>query len=230
MIDRARPRRRLLLAQAAATVLMALFLTLMPAPRFDVAMPDDRTLELSLTRIDPQVDDPVALEPPAEPVAYPANDAALAVSEAEDPAAHRPESERPAIPASVDWYANLESVASRSDQFRPPSPSMSPTFDAKRRAASRQFAASRAPVEKAVWENVEMDQMGRKILWHENCFRVIEDNAVTRRWLQENFTQYLVFCNGAEAKSPIQIAFSDDRFAGYRNLTDPDGSRSSYGR
>ena len=53
---------------------------------------------------------------------------------------------------------------------------------------------------------------------------------VTRRWVQENFTQYLVFCDPNYEEYPIQIAFDDGRFDGYRYLTDPDGSESSYPR
>lgn len=228
---RVRPsRRRLVVAHVVSAALITLLLTLTPAPRYDVLLPSDPTLEISMTQIDPQPETRPPTEPPTAAAVAPPDIPAPSVTDAMEAASEPAESEQEEATAKIDWYARLEDIAENSDQFRPETPSMSPAFDEKRRRAALQFAASTAPIKKPIWENVEMDQMGRKILWHKGCYRVIEDNAVTRRWVHENFTQYIVFCEGPEEPPPIQIAFSKDRFSGYRYLADPDGSESSYAR
>jgi len=220
----------LVVAQLISAASIALLLTLLPVPDFDVALPDDPTLQVSLTRIDPQPEIPTPPELPAAPVADPPDTPAPAVAESTEVSSEPARAEQQEAGERVDWYAALQSVAQNSDRFLPKNPSMSPRFDESRRKAAQQFAASMAPVDKPIWENVEMDQMGRKLLWHKGCYRVIEDNAVTRRWVHENFTQYIIFCEDPEEPPPVQIAFSEDRFSGYRYLTDPDGSASSYAR
>lgn len=223
-------QQRFWFAQAISAALVSLLLAFVPAPRFDVALPRDPVLEVSLKPDETLPEDLPRAEALTPPAADQPEATSTAVAESTDDKNEPVESDRTKTAARIDWYAKLKDIAERSDQFLPDPASMSATFDEKRRRAGLRFAASTAPVKKPVWENVEMDQMGRKLLWHDNCYRVIEDNAVTRRWVQENFTQYLVFCNGPEDRAPIQIAFSDDRFAGYRYLTDPDGSASGYGR
>ncbi len=61
--------------------------------------------------------------------------------------------------------------------------------------------AQRAAGDRAIWENVETDQLGRKVLRNGGCFRVIEDNNVMRIDIFETFTRYIVFCDKDESEA-----------------------------
>ena len=87
-------------------------------------------------------------------------------------------------------------------------------------AAAEQFRPSRAPVKKPIWENVETDQLGRKILVHGDCHRVIDDPNVGSNEIFRTFGQYIVFCSNYQ-RSPQELPWVDeirDRF-GSASLT-----------
>lgn len=93
----------------------------------------------------------------------------------------------------IDWYGAMHDIVEINDPFAVPS--MHPEFDELRRIAKIQFRKSEAPEKKEIWENVEKDQMGRTILRAGDCYRVLDDQRVTNRWYQENFGQYIVYCD-----------------------------------
>jgi hypothetical protein len=99
-----------------------------------------------------------------------------------------------AEPVSRDWYAAMSEVAADVVESRG-SYSVNPAFDARRRAAAEQFRPSRAPVEKPTWENVERDQLGRRVLVHGDCERVIDDPNVGSNEIFRTFGQYMVSCS-----------------------------------
>lgn len=115
------------------------------------------------------------------------------------------------------WYQVLESVASHSDLLTGHPRSMSAKFDELRRVAVIRYSKPDARFKKPVWENVEKDTMGRTILRAGDCYRVLEDPRVTQIWFQENFGQYLVFCE-TTGKPPVELAFVQDIQARYDYL------------
>ena len=98
-------------------------------------------------------------------------------------------------PVTPDWYAEMDEVVAAVVAEGQKTWSVNPTFDAKRRAAAEQFRPSRAPVKKPTWENVERDQLGRLVLVHGNCQRVIDDPNVGSNELFRTFGQYIVTCS-----------------------------------
>ena len=97
-------------------------------------------------------------------------------------------------PVSRDWYTAMSEVAADVIESQG-THSVNPAFDARRRAAAEQFRPSRAPVEKPTWENVERDQLGRRILVHGDCQRVIDDPNVGSNEIFRTFGQYMVSCS-----------------------------------
>jgi len=100
----------------------------------------------------------------------------------------------PELKPSIDWQAlGQQGVIDAVDESER-TISVNPGFDDKRASAAEQFRPSEAPVEKPIWENVEKDQLGRTILRHENCFRVLDDPNVGNRYAFETFDRHMVQC------------------------------------
>ena len=83
-----------------------------------------------------------------------------------------------------------------------------------------------APVKKEIWDNVEKDQMGRTILRAGDCFRVLDDPSVANQWLQENFTQYMIFCSNGKT-IPKALPFVAEVVERYAYLQQDDGLENS---
>jgi len=111
-----------------------------------------------------------------------------------------------ALDTPIEWYAVLDEVVEHLSGEANHKPSMSPQLDELRRVAKLRFApvVDRGP--RPIWENVEKDQMGRTILRAGDCYRVLEDWRVTNRWAQENFGQYIVYCE-THKPSPQELPF-----------------------
>jgi hypothetical protein len=145
-----------------------------------------------------------------EPVEEPAAEESVAAVE---DATERTESTAPeeteTHEESVDWHALLESAAENSDQIVGNNASMHSELDELRRVAKLQYSKPVTREKKPIWENVETDQRGRKLLVHGDCYRVLSDPSVMNRWVQENFGQYMVFCNNT-GHPPMNLAFVDE--------------------
>jgi hypothetical protein len=128
----------------------------------------------------------------------------------------------PTKPQATDWYAEAESAVQETITTANHVDSMHPAFDEKRRQAAINFPASQAPIKKPIWENVEIDQMGRKILVSGDCYRVLEDWRVTYYEIQRDFGQYITYCN-ANIGKPMDVAWVDDSREGYAYLNYRDG-------
>jgi hypothetical protein len=100
----------------------------------------------------------------------------------------------------TDWYAEVESAVQETVTTANHVASMHAVSDEKRRQAAINFPASQAPVKKPIWENVETDQMGRKILVSGDCYRVLEDWRVTYYDIQRDFGQFITYCNANTEK------------------------------
>ena len=179
-------------------------------------------LDVHLAEV-PTAADPAPVPPttqaPAEetPVEDLPEQAAAAVPAAPDP------DDLPAPQPQVDWYAAMQAAARNVGQQDNKTASMTPRFDRLRQHARRQFRASMAPVKKPAWENVEKDQLGRTILRAGDCYRVLDDPSVANQWVQENFTQYIVFCSNADPP-PQELPFVADIIARYAYLRPEDSA------
>ncbi len=112
-------------------------------------------------------------------------------------------------PVERDWYAEMDEVVAAVVAESQREYSVNPAFDAKRRAAAEQFRPSRAPVERPIWENVEIDQLGRKVLVHGDCQRVIDDPNVGSNEFFRTFGQYIVTCSHHQ-RSPQELPWVDE--------------------
>lgn len=90
---------------------------------------------------------------------------------------------------TTDWYAGVEKAAQETVAAANHVDSMHAGFEQKRRLAIINFPASKAPVKKPIWENVETDQMGRKILVSGDCHRVLEEWRATQFDFHRDFGQ-----------------------------------------
>ena len=108
-----------------------------------------------------------------------------------------------------DWQALTQQVVKEvvAERLRPAS--VNPGFDERRRRAAAQFAPSRAPQRKPIWENVEVDQLGRKILVSGDCHRVIDDPNPANYETFRTFHQYLVFCTRQQS-APEELPWVDE--------------------
>jgi hypothetical protein len=188
-------RRRRVASLVLATVAVAAFVLLV---EFSPAIDPGLELELKLLpktepfRAEPVVD----LEPEQMREELPV------VVDAPEPAMEP-------ITVPRDWYAQIEAVARETIDSQPRVYSINPVLDKKRRTAAVKFAPSRAPVARPIWENVETDQLGRKILVSGDCYRVIDDPSGVNNEIFRTFQQYLVYCNKYKS-APKELPWVDD--------------------
>ena len=128
----------------------------------------------------------------------------------------------PAAAHATDWYADADSAVQETVTTANHVDSMHSVFDEKRRQAAINFRASRAPVKKPIWENVETDQMGRKILVSGDCYRVLEDSRATYYEIHRQLGQYITYCNANNDK-PMGVAWVAEIREDYAYLNYRDG-------
>ncbi|MEM1263826.1 MAG: hypothetical protein AAGH76_15620 [Pseudomonadota bacterium] len=95
--------------------------------------------------------------------------------------------------AEVDWLALIPDGVAAALATPPADYEQFDGRPAGLEAAKIKYAPG-PPAKPAIWDNVETDQLGRKILRSGRCYRVIEDDNPLRLDIFENFTQYFVFC------------------------------------
>ena len=125
-------------------------------------------------------------------------------------------------PQAIDWQAAKENAVRETVALMNQDNSMHPEHAEAKRLAGINFAPSRAPVKKPIWENVEIDQMGRKILRDGNCYRVLEDWRATYQDIQREFGQYIRYCDAVE-EVIIDVDWVDDVGQNYAYLRHKDG-------
>lgn len=154
----------------------------------------DPVLEIELKAPDreaPDVEQPAAderaPEQPLSQLAGPEDDSMPEPDEA------GPVTEPVQAKKAVDWYAEL-AIAAKVESLTRPEKKYMGNLDQRLQLAAERYYASTATGPRPIWENVEKDQLGRTLLWHGDCFRVIDDPSVMNQYLFENFTQFMVFC------------------------------------
>ena len=170
-----RPGRRLALNFLPATIIVLGALALLRLPVVEPSLP----MSVLIVRILVEEVERVVESPPVADETH---------------VAPIPLPEAPAFPARPDWYALIPEAVRAALDAEPREYSLNPGFDEKRRRAAEQFAPSRAPVERPIWENVEKDTMGRTVLRSGNCYRVLDDPNVSSRDAFLTFGQYMATC------------------------------------
>lgn len=185
-------RHRLVVGMLVSMLLVAIVLAALKLPVPLLLGPGPEIL----VRILPQI---VAANPMPAPVAE-----ELVTDEVPAPTSPGVEPEAASTPQSAgathaprdtpDWYSQIGPAAKAAVDEMERSVSVNPQLDARRRAAAEQFYPSRAPQKKAIWDNVETDQLGRKILWAGDCYRIIDDPNPATYDIWREFQQYFIYC------------------------------------
>ena len=208
-------RNRLTVAMLLATVFIAAFIGLV---RFvtDIEPPFELEIQL-LHETTPVIEDPPLAAEPEEiaqiPVLPLVRLAAPVISPEEQP--------------SRDWYALTDAAVKATIEDYSKTYSIHPQLDRKRSEAAVKFAPSRAPIKKPIWENVEIDQLGRKILVSGNCHRVLDDPSAANNDIFRTFQQHIVYCT-YQKSVPKNLPWVDeirDRHAYLSN--EPTSNRSA---
>lgn len=195
---RGRPRRRLAIGMFLATLLVAGMLNMLRYPVAGISL-DLVDLLVQIVDVEPEQPEevaemtlsepiPEALPPPeleeqlSEPQPPPAPEQKFVAEDVDDPAVW------------TDWQAIGEEVVKEVVESELRTVGVNPLFDERRRVAAVKFRPSRAPGKKEIRDNVEKDYLGRTLLRHGNCYRVIDDPSAVYRDLFESFTQYMTTC------------------------------------
>ena len=205
---------------ALAAVIMATLLGVLPRiePSF---MPQLDELLVTIEEPAPPANE--LREQPAAPEAEPAapgtpeRSAAAAPSDAASP----PVADSVASPP-VDLAAERERAVNAYLDGQAAIVSPSPVMEEKRRRLAGQYQPPTREPPKPVWENAEIDQIGRTVLHHGNCSRVIDDPNVMRQYQFETFDQYLVTC-AYYRREPKELPWVAEIRARYPYLRYPDG-------
>jgi hypothetical protein len=97
-----------------------------------------------------------------------------------------------------------------------------PVMEEKRRRLAGQYQPPTREPSKPVWENAEIDQLGRTVLHDGDCSRVVDDPNVMRQYQFETFDQYIVTC-AYYRREPRQLPWVAEIRARYPYLRYPDG-------
>ncbi len=100
--------------------------------------------------------------------------------------------------------------------------SPNPGMEEKRRRLAGQYQPSTREPDKKIWENAEVDQLGRTVLRDGNCFAVLDDPNVTRRYQFETFDRHLVSCS-YQQREPQELSWVAELRERYFYLQYPDG-------
>lgn len=224
------PSKRLAVGMFVATLLLAGALSML---RYPVAETSLDLVDLLVRIVDDEPEPPaeVAENIPPEPMPAALPPPELAEPLPEPQLQARPEQETVAEDIDdpepwTDWQAIGEEVVKEVVESKLKTVSVNPVFDEKRAVAAVKFRPSEAPEKKEIWDNVEKDYLGRTILWHGGCYRVIDDPSAVYRDIFEDFTQYMTFCNVPNSGG-VELPWVADVRANHAYLQRRFDSRSS---
>jgi len=207
---RAQPRLAKSMVLAMFFIAAVLLLIKIPSiPIFQQAV-----IELRLMVEEPV--EPKEASPPEEPVP-------VEVFAAEEPLVEETQIAEVLPAESTDWQADVSSAVQEVVSTANTVESMHPTHAEKRRLAAFNFAPSEAPIKKPIWENVETDYIGRKVLINGDCYRVLEDWRATYQEIQRDFGQFINYCN-ASGKETMDVKWVEEIQQKYAYLRHPDGN------
>lgn len=223
--------RRLLLSFALAAVLVTAVLSVLRMP----AIPDISPLVELVVRIvrpdPPQEAQDEEVEPPADPLEQERvpeespealTEPVDAAVDDEEPPAETVEDPTDAAAVPNDWDAvSDDTIEAYLDAAERP-PSMTPLQDEMRRQFRGRYQPPTHPGPKPIWENAEIDQLGRTVLRSGDCYKVLSDPNVGSQAQHEVFGQYMAICTW-QKRLPKELPWVDDIRQRYEYLRDPDG-------
>lgn len=196
-----------------ATLLVAIVLLLLkipqPAPKDPVQI-DVRLLEQETAEQDNALIEEIVVAESLRPEPSSAEDVVADVLQKSVPA------------QSVDWQEQISTAAQATVAAVYSDESLHPGVAEAKRLAAINFAPSRAPVKKPIWENVETDQMGRTVLRNGECYRVLDDWRATYQDIQRDLGQYIMYCDADEVPV-IDVKWVADIGRNYAYLRHTDG-------
>jgi len=189
-------RPRLALSCLLATLFVAIVLAALRFPVVQLIQPSPEIL----VRLLPQIIEPLA-ELPAQTAEKMVSDPQPSITAATEAVTAEEISGQAGTAGALesvqdppDWQGQIGPAAKAAVDETKRIVSVNPTLDAKRRAAAEKYYASRAPEKKEIWDNVETDQLGRKILWSGDCYRIIDDPSPANYDIWREFQQYFIYC------------------------------------
>lgn len=97
-----------------------------------------------------------------------------------------------------------------------------PALAEKRRSLSGRYQPGTHEKPKPIWENVEIDTLGRTVLRDGNCFKVLDDPNVGSREAFELFGQFVVQCT-YQGRYPRELPWVAEIRPRYEYLRNPGG-------
>ena len=91
----------------------------------------------------------------------------------------------------------------------------------KRSSLSERYQPGTHEKKKPIWENVEVDTLGRTVLRSGDCFKVLDDPNVGSREAFELFGQFMAVCTW-QRRFPKNLPWVKDVLDRYAYLRDPE--------
>lgn len=91
----------------------------------------------------------------------------------------------------------------------------------KRSSLSERYLPGTHEKKKPIWENVEVDTLGRSVLRSGDCFKVLDDPNVGSREAFEMFGQFIAQCTW-QGRYPKNLPWVDDVLDRHAYLRDPE--------
>jgi len=97
-----------------------------------------------------------------------------------------------------------------------------PDLAEKRSRLAERYQPGTREKPKPIWENVELDTLGRTVLRSGDCIKVLDDPNVGSREVFEKFGQFMVQCT-YQGRYPRELPWVDDIRQRYEYLRNPGG-------
>jgi len=125
--------------------------------------------------------------------------------------------------AGTDWEALHDDVVQEYlDREAETYGYFNPDLADKRRRLAGRYQPGTHEKPKPIWENVELDTLGRTVLRSGNCFKILDDPNVGSRENFEKFGQYMLQCT-YQGRYPRELPWVDDIRQRYEYLRNPGG-------
>jgi len=97
-----------------------------------------------------------------------------------------------------------------------------PDLAEKRTRLSERYQPGTHEKPKPIWENVEVDTLGRTVLRDGNCYKVLDDPNVGSREAFERYGQFIAVCV-YQGRYPRELPWVDEIRQRYEYLRNPEG-------
>lgn len=210
--------QRLLVSLGLATLLVAGVLSTLSMPKVPAWSP---LLELVVHIVNTQPEP--RSEPERETLPVPEQDTAEDVAEIleEPPPAAGQQNQRQSTPVT-DWDAvGEQAIESYLDSQVETYGYVNRDLAEKRSSLSERYQLGTHEKKKPIWENVELDTLGRTVLRSGDCFKVLDDPNVGSREAFEQFGQFMSVCT-YQRRFPKNLPWVKDVLDRHSYLRDPE--------